>query len=129
MSRLILNNGYISINPEINSYLIKNNNRMVDHTEAKELWEILTDTSCTADVQLNEELEGVAIFYFHFQDEDNSDYITHEGVTRSIIGTTKMGKDNPKYETLRFIAKTGMTATIESIDKGIIFINGATKED
>ena len=50
-------------------------------------------------------------------------------MTRYITGVSAVGMDNPKYETLRFIAKTGMTATIESIDEGIIFIDGASKED
>lgn len=127
MAKLILD-GYVGFDTEITSYLVKNHQRFVDYTETEELWEILAETVTKADINLNEELEGVAIFYVHFMGDDNDSDLVHEGVTRSIVGTTVVGKDNPKYETLRFIAKTGMTATIESIDEGVIFINGATKE-
>lgn len=128
MAQLILN-GYIGFDTEITSYLVKNHKNFVDHTETEELWEILAETATKADIHFNEELEDVAIFYIHFMSDDNDSNLVHEGVTRSVIGTSVVGKDNPKYETLRFIAKTGVTATIESINEGIIFINGATKED
>lgn len=128
MAKLILD-GYMGINTEIASLLVENHKYVTDDTENEELWEILENTATKVDISIGEEYEDAAWFDFTFHTDTDDSHIAYEGVTRSIIGVSVVGKDNPKYETLRFIAKNGMTATIENIDKGIIFIDGATKED
>lgn len=128
MAQLTLD-GYFGINTEIASLLVENHKYATDYTENEELWEILENTATKVDISIGEEYEDAAWFDLTFLAEINDSHISYEGVTRSITGVSVVGKDNPKYETLRFIAKTGMTATIESIDEGVIFINGATKED
>lgn len=128
MAQLTLD-GYFGINTEIASLLVENHKYATDYTENEELWEILENTATKVDISIGEEYEDAAWFDLTFHTETDDSHIAYEGVTRSITGVSVVGKDNPKYETLRFIAKTGMTATIESINEGIIFINGATKED
>ena len=127
MAKLILD-GCMGINTEIASLLVENHKYVTDDTENEELWEILENTATKVDISIGEEYEDAAWFDFTFHTDTNDSHIVYEGVTRSIIGVSVVGEDNPKYETLRFIAKTGMTATIESIDEGVIFINGASKE-
>lgn len=127
MAKLILD-GCMGINTEIASLLVENHKYVTDDTENEELWEILENTATKVDISIGEEYEDAAWFDFTFHTDTDDSHIVYEGVTRSIIGVSVVGEDNPKYETLRFIAKTGMTATIESIDEGVIFINGASKE-
>lgn len=127
MAKLILD-GCMGINTEIASLLVENHKYVTDDTENEELWEILENTATKVDISIGEEYEDAAWFDFTFRTDTDDSHIVYEGVTRSITGVSVVGEDNPKYETLRFIAKTGMTATIESIDEGVIFINGASKE-
>ena len=128
MAHLTLD-GYFGINTEIASLLVENHKHATDYTENEELWEILENTATKVDISIGEEYEDAAWFDFTFLTDTDDSHIAYEGVTRYITGVSVVGKDNPKYETLRFIAKTGMTATIESIDEGIIFIDGASKGD